>query len=76
MAIYRLLKYSAFGPEQIEIMTRAYEETLLALELPPGDNPVTRLVAQKIIQLVQAGELDTLRLSSRAIAELGIPNAA
>jgi len=76
MAIYRLLKYSAFRPEQIEIMTSAYEETLLALGLQRGDNSVTRVVAQKIIHLAQMGELDSLRLSRRAIAELGIPNAA
>jgi hypothetical protein len=56
--------YSAFGPEDIEIVTTAYEETLLALGLQRGDNPVTREVAQKIIRLAQAGERDSLRLSN------------
>lgn len=36
MVIPRLLKYSAFGPEEIEIVATAYEHTLSALDLPKG----------------------------------------
>ncbi|MGH6671697.1 MAG: hypothetical protein ACRECV_06925 [Xanthobacteraceae bacterium] len=76
MAIFRVLEYPVFCPEEIEILTTAYEEALRALDLRGGDNSITRLVAQKIINLAQTDELDSLRLSTRAIAEFGIANAA
>jgi len=33
MAIYRLLKHSAFGPEDIDNLAAAYEDALRAIEL-------------------------------------------
>jgi hypothetical protein len=37
---------------------------------------LSQLVAKKIIEIAQTGELDPLRLSTQAISELGIPDAA
>lgn len=76
MVVHRLLKYSAFGPEEIEIVATAYEDTLAALDLPSGDSPVTEIVAKKIIEIAQTGEVDPVRISGRAIVELGFPDAA
>lgn len=76
MVIRRLLKYSAFGPEEIEIVAMAYEDTLAALDLANGDSPVTEIVAKKIIEIAQTGEVDPARIRGRAVAELGFPNAA
>lgn len=55
MVIPRLLKYSAFGPEEIEIVATAYEHTLSALDLPKGDSLVTEIVAKKIIEICANG---------------------
>lgn len=76
MAIHRLLKHSAFSPNDIRKMVTAYQETLLALGFADDDSPVTRLVAKKIIEIAETGELDPLRLSTQAISKLGTPNAA
>lgn len=76
MAIFRLLRCCAFDPKDIEIIATAYEDTLSALDLPTGDNPVTEVVAKKIIEIAQRGELDPVRISDQAIAELGISRAA
>jgi hypothetical protein len=76
MAIYRLLKYSVFGPKDLKMIATAYDDVLSALDLPKDDSPVTEIVAKKIIEIAQTGERDPLRVSAQAIAELGIPRAA
>ncbi len=78
MAIYRLLKFSAFEPEAITRMTAAYEDALCALGVTDRQDSVTELIAKKIIEIAQQGERDPVRLRGRALAELGfatIPHA-
>ena len=72
VAIFRLMKESAFGPYQIKVMTEAYEATLKALHLKTGTEPINELIAKKIIGIVQAKEHDTKRICARTIKELGI----
>ena len=72
MAILQLLKGSAFDPEQIKVMTEAYEATLKALHLQAGTNPINELIAKKIIGIVQANEHDPKHICARTIKELGI----
>jgi hypothetical protein len=71
MAIYRLLKFAAFEPEMIASMTAAYEEALRVLQLSDRQDPITELVAEKIIEVAQNGESDPPRLCARALEELG-----
>ena len=72
MAIYRLLKFSAFDPEEIACMTAAYEDALRGLQLANRQDPITELVAKKIIEVAQAGERSPDRLREKALSELGI----
>jgi hypothetical protein len=72
MAIYRLLKFSAFDPEEITCMTTAYEDALRVLQLTDRQDPLTELVAKKIIEAAQPGERDPKRLLYKALTELGI----
>ena len=72
MAIYRLLKFSAFDPEEIACMTAAYEDALRVLQLANRQDPITELVAKKIIDVAQLGERDPKRLCEKALTELGI----
>ena len=67
MAIYRLLKNLAFGPDDIKVLTAAYEEALRALGLKDRADPATEMIAKKIIELAQRGERDPVRLRERAI---------
>jgi hypothetical protein len=71
MAIYCLLQNSAFGPEEIGCMTTAYEDALLVLGLSNQTDPITEIVAKKVIEVAQTGERDPLKIRVRAIAELG-----
>jgi hypothetical protein len=69
---YRLLQNYAFGPDQIKIMTEAYEATLKSLQLVDRSDPVTQLIAKKIIDIARTNERDPVRITRQAIEELGI----
>jgi hypothetical protein len=70
VAIYRLLQNSAFGPEEIERMTTAYEDALRALGLTNRADPITEIVAKKIIEIAQTGERDPARIRAQALASI------
>jgi hypothetical protein len=70
MAIYRLLKNRAFGPDEIQVLTTAYEQALRALRLKDRADPATEMIAKKIIELAQRGERDPVRLREYAIRGL------
>jgi hypothetical protein len=55
MAIYRLLNNRAFGPDEIKVLSTAYEEALRTLRLDRSD-PATEIIAKKIIESAQRGE--------------------
>jgi hypothetical protein len=73
MAIYRLLQNSAFGQEDIDRMTSAYEDALRVLRLANRADPITEIVAKKIIEVAQTGERSAIRIRERALSELGVP---
>jgi hypothetical protein len=72
MAIYRIFKTIPFEPEAIVFMSAAYEDALRALKLTDRQDPITELVARKIIQVAQTGEKDPIRIRERALKSLGI----
>ena len=65
MTIYRLLESTTFGPEQSERLVAAYEQTLRALGLKDRSDPITLLVAEKIIAMAKTGEPPPLRRRER-----------
>ena len=71
MTIYRLLKNTTFGPEEIVRLVAAYEETLRALGLKDRSDPITQLVAEKIIAVGRLGIEDPAEITNLAVKELG-----
>ena len=71
MPIYRLLQNMPLGPDEIGRLVVAYEQTLNALGLKDRSDPITQLVARKIIEIGQTGVRDASQLASIAIRELG-----
>jgi hypothetical protein len=59
VAIYRLLQEAAFDQADIDRMTAAYEAALKALRLVDRTDPLTELIAQKIIEVFRNGESKT-----------------
>jgi hypothetical protein len=72
MAIYRLLQNCAFAPEDIAPLVAAYEECLRTLKLSDRSDPVTGILAKKIIEMAQTGIRDSGQLSRLALEEIGL----
>ncbi len=70
MAIYRILQNSPLSPEDINRLVAAYEATLKALGLTDRTDPITDLVARKIIEIGQTGVRDPLQISELAVTDL------
>jgi hypothetical protein len=73
MAIYRLLQNSTMEPETISRIKEAYVQALHILCVKDRDDPLTELIAKKIIKIAQTGVHDPAQISALAIKELGIP---
>jgi hypothetical protein len=72
MAIYKLLQNTAFEPKGIERLVAAYEQTLRALRLKNRSDPITQLVAEKILAIGQLGIEDPAKISELALKELDV----
>src|SRR5262245_5641063 len=68
--IRRLLENHAFGPDEIRVLTTAFEDTLRTLRLTDRADPATEIIARKIIELALQGERDPNRLRERASQSL------
>jgi hypothetical protein len=77
MPLSRFLRDATFGPEEIAVMTKAFEGALRALDLVDRTDPAAEMVAKKIIELAKRGEHDPVRLCDRAVEALsGKPPSA
>jgi hypothetical protein len=70
MAIYRVLREAAFGPEAVKAMTTAYEGVLKELKLTDRSDALAEIVARKIIECAQTGERDPNRLRDVVLKSL------
>ncbi len=69
-ALSRLLEYSPLEREQIAVLKTAYEQTLQALHLVDRNDPVTEIVAKRVIEIgKRAGS--AAEISKLAAKELG-----
>jgi hypothetical protein len=73
MAIYRLLQNTPMGPEEISRLEAAYEQTLRTIGLKDRGDPITEMIAKKIIEIAQTGVRDPAQICMRAIKEIGLP---
>ncbi len=74
MPIRPFLAGRAFEPEIIAEMSKALQDVCDALRLKMVDDAITRLVAEKIIELAQRGVKDADRLRNLALKELDFPD--
>lgn len=72
MAIYKLIANGSFGPEEIKVMTDAYEGILTDLGISNRQDPITELIAKSILNVTATGERNVLLVKERAINALGI----
>jgi hypothetical protein len=69
-AIRRLLENSSLSLEEVSRLVAAYEQTLSALDLVDRHDPVTEIVAKKVVEIGKHGG-DAIEISKLAVKELG-----
>jgi hypothetical protein len=73
MPILRLLqKNMPMEPEEISRLTTAYEQTLRGIGLVDRDDPLSEMVAKKVIKIARSGVRDPTDIAALAIMELGL----
>lgn len=73
MPIYKLLAADGtFEPGDAERMTTAYETALALIRLKDRDDPLTELIAKKIIETYRSGVRDPDRLCAATLKDLGV----
>ena len=72
MAIYKLIANGSFGPDEIKVMTEAYEGALIDLGIANRDDPVTELIAKSIDNVTASGERNPILVKERAVNALGV----
>lgn len=70
MAISRILQNSPLGPEEIARLSRAYEQALRMIGVQDRNDPLTELIAKKVIEIGQTGLKDPAEICARAVEEL------
>jgi hypothetical protein len=70
VAIYHMLEGMAFDEQSVRAMTAAYEATLVELGLTNRTDPLTTIVASKIITICQTGERAPERICERALKDI------
>jgi hypothetical protein len=66
------LQNSPLGPDEIAILTDAYERTLRKIGLVDRNDPITEIIARKIIELGQRGVRQAEQLIELTMKELGV----
>lgn len=51
-------------------MVSAFEEALKALDLADKDDPLSQMVARKIVEIAKLGERDPKRICERALVDI------
>jgi hypothetical protein len=76
LAIYRLITNRSFGPDEIEVMTSAYEAALIDVGITDRNDPITELIAKSIVNVTATGERDPKQVMERALHALGVRRPA
>lgn len=75
MAIYRLLQQTAFSPEDITLLVKAYEDCLRTLRLSDQADAMTEAVARAVIEIAQTGVRDPAQICARVVDRIGPPKS-
>jgi hypothetical protein len=71
LPIQGLVKTGTFEPEQVAILGEVLEDVLRALGLVDRQDPLTEMVARKLMEFAQTGERDPVRLKQLTLEAIG-----
>ena len=67
MPVEQRLSRHSFDPDDIKVLSGAFEEALRELKLVNRTDPAMQLAAKRIIELARQGERDPIRLRDGAV---------
>jgi hypothetical protein len=67
MPMKRLLERHVFPPELVVILGEVFEDVLRTLDLNNREDPLTELIAKKVIELAEGGEHNPIRLKALTV---------
>ena len=67
MQIKRLLEGRPFSPQEVEVLSSAFEAALQELHIVDRTDPAVELVARRIINVAVRGERDPVRLREAGV---------
>jgi hypothetical protein len=70
MPLTPFLKQATFDPPTIEAMSAAFEAVCASLELVDRSDPLTEIVARKVIEVAGTGERDPQRICDLVLLAL------
>lgn len=73
MAIYGMLRTASFSPQDNERLAAAYEDALHALRIVNRADPITVVIAKRIIDAAKNRVHDSNELCALAIKDLQTP---
>lgn len=76
MPIRKLAEGRVFDPEMIALIEGAYAAALVTLEISNRDDPATRLIAEKVLDLFEDGVTNQAELYRLVVAAFQKPNSA
>jgi hypothetical protein len=59
--------YHSFGPDDIKVLTAAFDDALQVSGLTDRDDPMANIIAKRIMDLARLGERDPVRLRVYAL---------
>ena len=68
----RLLTNSDLGPDEIENLNLAFRQALRSLHLVERNDPLTEVVAKKVIEIGATGIRDAAEIAKIAVGQLRI----
>ena len=70
MVLYRMLEGMVFDDQSVKAMRIAYEALLLEFQLKERTDPLTEIIASRIIAVCQSGECDPKVLFDLTLREI------
>jgi len=71
MPIDRLMRSSKLDPDEVELLNRAFDLALRSLGLVDRNDPMTELVAEKVIEVRELGVNDPAEIADIAVRRIG-----
>jgi hypothetical protein len=69
MPIRAHIPSGCFSQDEIDILTAAFERSLTLLRLKDRNDPLIEIVAKRVVEIAQSGEMDSAVITEMIVSE-------